>query len=116
MNKEHPLLILKLKIALKKKKLPLKKCHIQCSQKEHLNGSLFFCKSFRKKDQDERRLIQKKLHLCILCLCKEHKNEECAVKNCSRCGAKHNVLLCPKEANDDEVKIFEAREGFRRLW
>ena len=63
-----------------------------------MNSSLFFCNKFRKKDQEERKAIQKKLlNLCILCLGWKNAQHICPVKKCPRCGAAHNVLLCPRE-------------------
>ena len=42
-------------------------CPIKCG-KNHINSSLFFCGKYRKKNQEERKAIQKKmLSLCILC-------------------------------------------------
>ena len=41
-------------------------CPIKCG-KDHINSSLFFCGKYRKKNQEERKGIQKKmLNICIL--------------------------------------------------
>ena len=43
-------------------------CPIKCG-KTHVNSSLFFCGKYRKKTQEERKAIQKKMmNLCLLCL------------------------------------------------
>ena len=44
-----------------------KNCPLKCGR-QHTNGSMFFCQQFRKKDLEERKVIQTKLHnVCILC-------------------------------------------------
>ena len=43
-----------------------KTCTLKCGEL-HRNGSLYFCQQFRKKEPEERKAIQSKLHnLCIL--------------------------------------------------
>ena len=43
-------------------------CPIKCG-KDHINSSLFFCSKYRKKNQEERKeLLKKMINLCILCL------------------------------------------------
>ena len=72
-----------------------KNCPLKCGR-QHMNGSLFFCQQFRKKDLEERKAIQSKLHnVLILCLrWKNTKQQDCPVCSCPRCGAMHNILLC----------------------
>ena len=82
-------------------------CPIKCG-KEHVNSSLFFCNKFRKKDQEERKAIQKKLlNLCILCLGWKNTQHICPVKKCPRCGAIHNALVCPSEDPERAFVISE---------
>ena len=70
-----------------------KSCPIKCG-KLHTNGSLFFCNQFGKKEPDEKKAIQTKLHiLCILCLGWKGNDPVCPVKSCAKCGVMHNVLL-----------------------
>ena len=70
-------------------------CPIKCG-KDHINSSLFFCSKYRKKNQEERKELQKKIiNLCILCLGWKSINHKCPVTRCPRCGAGHNILLCP---------------------
>ena len=84
-----------------------KLCPIRCGR-THVNSSLFFCNKFRKKEQEERKAIQQKLlNLCILCLGWKNAQHICPVKKCPRCGAGHNVLLCPKEDPDRAFVISE---------
>ena len=71
---------------------------------------LFFCNQFQKKDQEERKTIQQKLmNLCIMCVGWKGAQHQCPVKNCPRCDAGHNVLLCPKE---DPDRAFITSEKF----
>ena len=59
-------------------------CPIKCG-KNHINSSLFFCGKYRKKNQEERKAIQKKmLSLCILCLGYKSGKHDCPVTNCPR--------------------------------
>ena len=75
-------------------------CPIKCG-KEYVNSSLFFCNKFRKKDQEERKGIQKKLlNICILCLGWKNGNNNCPVTKCPRCGAGHNILMFPTQATE----------------
>ena len=80
----------------KKTKFSSKKCPIRCSRKEHWNGSLYFCNTYRKKEMEEKQAIVKKLHICITCLCKPEKDHQCPVGRCSKCNGQHNILLCNK--------------------
>ena len=81
-----------------KKSYRKRPCPLKCEKAIHTNGSLFFCPLFRKKPKEERRILQKKCHLCITCLSKAPDPHECPFGSCHSCGAKHNILLCPKEA------------------
>ena len=92
---------------VKKNKFPQKKCPIRCERKEHSNGSLYFCNTYRKKELEEKRAIMKKLHLCITCLSKPEKDHQCPVGRCSRCNGQHNILLCNKT---DEENVMPAQE------
>ena len=75
-------------------------CPIKCG-KSDVNSSLFFCGKYRKKTQEERKAIQKKMMtLCILCLGFKSGKHDCPVTRCPRCGAAHNVLLCPTEETE----------------
>ena len=39
---------------VKKNKFPQKKCPIRCERKEHSNGSLYFCNTYRKKELEKK--------------------------------------------------------------
>ena len=65
----------------------------------------FFCDKFRKKPQEERKAI---INLCILCLGFKNGKHDCPVTKCARCGAMHNVLLCP---TDEEDRAFILNEN-----
>ena len=59
-----------------------KNCPLKCGR-QHTNGSLFFCQQFRKKEIEERKAIQSKLHnICILCLGWKTVKHECPVRSC----------------------------------
>ena len=71
-------------------------------------GTRFFCNKFRKKDQEERKAIQKKLlNLCFFCLGWKNAQHTCPVTKCPRCGAAHNVLMCPSEDPERVLVINE---------
>ena len=95
----------------KKNKFPLKKCPIRCPRKEHSNGSLYFCNTYRKKDMEEKRAIMKKLHLCITCLSKPEKDHQCPVGRCSRCNGQHNIVLCNKTAEENVMPAQEQNDS-----
>ena len=82
-----------------------KPCPIKCPKLLHSNGSLYFCPTFRGKSKEERRMLQKKCHLCITCLSKCGPGHQCPIGPCKACGAAHNILLCTKEPDSDE-KVF----------
>ena len=83
-------------------------CPIKCG-KDHINSSLFFCGKYRKKNQEERKAIQKKmLSLCILCLGYKSGKHDCPVTKCPKCGAAHNILLCPTEESE---RVFTLNEN-----
>ena len=85
-------------------------CPIKCGM-NHINSSLFFCRKYRKKNQEERKAIQKKmLNLCILCLGYKSGKHDCPVTKCPRCGAGHNILLCPTEESDRAFTLNENTE------
>ena len=86
----------------KEKNYNKKPCPIKCSKETHSNGSLFFCKAFRNKSEDERRSLVKKTHVCMTCLAKTGSNHVCSVGSCKNCGGGHNILLCPKEAKVED--------------
>ena len=84
---------------------------LDCPDKTHINGSTFFCKVFKNKSREERRLLQKKLFLCIMCLAKESKcRKTCKIGPCRICGSQHNILLCPKDLTESEVRAFLAND------
>ena len=85
-----------------------KPCPIKCPKLVHSNGSLYFCQTFRTKSKEERRLLQKKCHLCITCLSKCGPGHQCPIGPCKACGAAHNILLCTKEPVGEE-KVFLSR-------
>ena len=85
-----------------------KPCPIKCSKLVHSNGSLYFCQTFRAKSKEERRMLQKKCHLCITCLSKCGQGHICPFGPCKACGAGHNILLCTKEPGGEE-KVFLSR-------
>ena len=59
-----------------------KNCPLKCGR-QHTNGSLFFCQQFRKKELEERKAIQSKLHnVCILCLGWKTAKHDCPVRSC----------------------------------
>ena len=93
-----------------KPRKPKRDCPIKCG-KNHINGSLFFCNKYRKKSQEERKAIQSKIpNLCILCLGPKGGKHDCPVTKCPRCGAMHNVLLCPAEEEDIAFVLNENNE------
>ena len=68
----------------------------------------FFCDKFRKKPQEERKAIQNKiLNLRILRLGFKSGKHDCPVTKCPRCGAMHNVLLCPTDEADRAFTLIE---------
>ena len=69
---------------------------------------MYFCQEFRAKSKEERRLLQKKCHLCITCLSKCGQGHVCPIGPCKGCGASHNILLCTKEPGEEE-KVFLSR-------
>ena len=89
----------------KESKYKKKSCPLKCEKGLHTNGSLFFCPLFRAKSKDERRILQKKCHLCITCLSKVPDQHKCPIGSCKGCGSKHNILLCPKEVTGDSVRM-----------
>ncbi len=95
----------------KKTKLTSKKCPIRCPRKEHSNGSLYLCNTFRKKEPDEKREIVKKLHLCLTCLCKPEKDHNCPVGRCNIFNGVHNVLLCNKPAEENAMAAQEQSDS-----
>ena len=85
-------------------------CPIKCGRNP-INSSLFFCGKYRKKNQEERKAIQKKmLSLCILCLGYKSGKHDCPVTKCPRCGAGHNILLCPTEESERAFTLNENTE------
>ena len=89
---------------------PKKSWPLRCS-KEHSNGLLFFCNTYKKKILEERRAIQKKIHLCCTCLGKAWKDHQCPKGKCSRCGALHNVLLCNRSPEANVLSIKENNDN-----
>ena len=86
-------------------------CPLDCPDKTHINGSNYFCRVFKNKSREERRLLQKKLFLCIMCLAKENRcKKTCKIGPCRRCGSQHNILLCPKDLTEGEVRAFLAND------
>ena len=58
--------------------------------------------------QEERKAIQTKIpNLCILCLGPKGGKHDCPVIKCLRCGAMHNVLLCPADEADRAFTLNE---------
>ena len=56
--------------------------------------------SSEKKELEERKAIQSKLHnICILCLGWKNAKHDCPVRSCPHCGAMHNALLCNSDKN-----------------
>ena len=80
-----------------------KKCPIRCPKADHVNGSLYFCNVFRRKEKEEMKAIVTKLHLCLKCLSPQGKDHKCPVGKCRRCGAAHNILLCTKEPEEKSM-------------
>ena len=89
----------------KETKYKKKNCPLKCEKGVHTNGSLFFCPLFRAKSKDERRILQKKCHLCITCLSKVSDQHKCPIGNCKGCNSKHNILLCPKEVMGESIRM-----------
>ena len=57
----------------------------------------------------ERKAIQNRIpNLCIVCLGFKGGKHDCPVIKCARCGAMHNVLLCPV---DEEDRAFVLNEN-----
>jgi len=60
---------------------------------------------------EERKAIQSKIpNVCILCLGPKGGKHDCPVTKCPRCGAMHNVLLCPAEEEDRAFVLNENNE------
>ena len=46
-----------------------------------------------------------------MCLAKENKcKKTCKIGPCRRCGSQHNILLCPKDLTESEVRAFFAND------
>ena len=69
-----------------------KPCPLRCDFM-HPNGSVFFCKIFRKKTLEEKKALVKNVGLCGLCLGRNSKG------HC-------NVQLCPQE--EEEMALIVA--------
>ena len=50
------------------------------------------------------------LSLCILCLGYKSGKHDCPVTKCPRCGASHNILLCPTEESERAFTLNENTE------
>lgn len=74
------------------------KCAV-CSE-EHLMKK---CPEFLKLGLTKRKEKVQRAGLCFGCLGRGHSVKDCRANKCSRCEAKHDVLLCPENPTNRHV-------------
>ena len=101
----------------------LKNCPIKCKEGKHKEGSLYFCKTFRKKPLKEKIELLNKIRICRTCLQPQHIGPNKHIDSslcdhsgmkCMFCNGNHNPIICPKsnatEKSNVSVTVPDERE------
>ena len=77
-------------------------CPLDCLDKTHIRVE--FSRTRAEKNID----CSRKSYFCVSCAWQ--KKITCKIGPCRRCGSQHNILLCPKDLTESEVRAFLAND------
>ena len=82
-----------------KSKEPRKPHCIFCQNSEHWSGQ---CKTVKRLE--DRKKFFAENNLCFNCARTGHRGNQCQIRGCRKCNAKHHTSLCDKNEDNDKNK------------